>query len=62
MIADSKAERRLEREEFVEIARSVGVDYDGGNPANLTIADLRDFCGALQDVAVPTAKDEEIPF
>ena len=62
MIADSKAERRLEREEFVEIARSVGVDYDGGNPANLTIADLRDFWGALQDVAVPTAKDEEIPF
>ncbi len=65
MIGDRKAELRLEPHEFVEVARNVGVDYAGGNPANLTLQDLRDIWGGLADVPMPSPKpstDEEIPF
>lgn len=63
MIGNAKAERRLEREQFISIAKSVGIDYDGGNPSHLSMKDLRDMHAALMDFPVPaTQKDEEIPF
>lgn len=62
MIGEAKAERRMEQHELVEVAKGVGVDYDGGNPATLTEQDLRDIWGALQDVKVKAKGDDSIPF
>jgi len=59
MIAEAKAERRLEQVDLIKAAKAVGVDYGGGNPALLEIQDLRDIYGALQDVPVKT---DDVPF
>ena len=59
MIAEAKAERRLEQVDLIKAAKAVGVDYGGGNPALLEIQDLRDIYGALQDVP---AKKDGVPF
>lgn len=59
MIAEAKADRRLEQVDLIKAAKAVGVDYGGGNPALLEIQDLRDIYGALQDVPVKT---DEVPF
>lgn len=60
IIADAKAERRMEHRDFIAVAKGVGVDYDGGNPAHLTKQDLIDIFGGLQDVPIP--QKDPIPF
>ena len=63
MIGDAKAERRLEREQLIEIAKSVGVDYGGGNPSTLSLKDLQDLHAAILEFPLPKIEPgDPVPF
>lgn len=50
MIGSLKTSRGLSMEQFVEAARSAGIDYAGGSPSRLSSQDLKDLHRTLEEM------------
>ena len=55
MIGQMKQTLSLSMPQFIEVAKGVGIDYDGGNPATLSSQSLKDLHLALERM-------EPLPF
>ena len=68
-IGQMKQTLSLSMPQFIEVAKSLGIDYDGGNPTNLSSQSLKDLHLALErveharaDIGVTPPPLEPLPF